>query len=154
MSLHWRAFQNLSLSDCLVHLQLWGDGWQGTRTVLPHSCKHRPVFLHDTHELFKGHQCFTDLCWVTFHLHCPKTAFLKEWSLCDLLLKGSFLNFTQALQDRTVCMWGLKILHFNKLPRHTLNFEHRCLKENTSLIWEFCKFEILTTEYSLIGRVL
>ena len=48
---------------------------------------------------------------------------------------------------------GLKILHFNKLPRCTLNFENDDLKENTALILEFYTSEILNTKFSLIGRI-
>lgn len=79
------------------------------------------------------------------------------FSKCGLyiicLLKCSFLNFTQGLQNQTL-KERLKILHFNKLPRCTLNFENHSLKENTSLILEFYIFEALNTKFSLIGRIL
>lgn len=48
----------------------------------------------------------------------------------------------------------LKILHFNKLPRCTLNFEKHCIEENPSLILEFYTFEILNIKFFIIGRIL
>lgn len=68
--------------------------------------------------------------------------------------KRQFSEFCTRPTESNCLHEGLKILHFNKLPRRTLNFEHHCLKENTFLIWEFYKFETLTTKFSLIGSVL
>lgn len=72
----------------------------------------------------------------------------------SLLVKMQFSEFYTRSMEADSLKEGLKLLHFNKLPRCTLNFENHCLKENASLILEFYTFEILNTKFSLIGRIL
>lgn len=80
--------------------------------------------------------------------------FLKGWPLDHLLIKTQFSeSYTRPIESDSL-KEELKILHFNKLPRCTLNFENHCTKENTSLILEFYTFEILNTKFLAIGRIL
>lgn len=80
--------------------------------------------------------------------------FLQVWFLYHLLIETQFHEFYTRLIESESLKEELKILHFNKLPRYTLNFEKHCIKENPSLILEFYTFEILNTKFFVIGRIL
>jgi len=55
--------------------------------------------------------------------------FLKVWSLYHLLTKMQFSEFYTGPIESDSLKEKLKILHFNKLPRCTLNFEKHCPKQ-------------------------
>lgn len=69
-------------------------------------------------------------------------------------IKRQFSAFYPRPEESDSLKEGLKILHFNKIPRCTQNFENHCVKENTSLIVEFFTFEILNTKFSFIGKII
>ena len=91
---------------------------------------------------------------MTFYSVCLKMVFLKGWSLDHLLIKTQSSEFYTRPIESDSPKEELKILHFNKLPRCTLNFENHRIKENTFLILEFYTFEILNTKFFATGRIL